>query len=354
MHNVSKKIPVAILGATGMVGQRFIQLLANHPWFEITALVGSARSQGLRYSDACHWKLSGTIPESVRELIIQPASAALPVRLAFSALPSAVAREVEPQLAQAGIAVCSNASAFRTAPDVPLVIPEINASHLALISTQKQQRGWKGLIVTSPNCTTTGIAMPLKPLADTFGVEKVLAVSMQAISGAGYPGVPAMDINGNVIPYISGEEEKIEEEARLLLGDLSSGRKTRHPLTISAQANRVPVIDGHTICLSVALKKKASVDELYAAIENFPVDANIASLPSAPQQLFLTHRAAGRPQPRIDSAAENGMAINVGQIRPCPLLDVKLTSVVHNTIRGAAGGAVLNAELLAARGYLEA
>ncbi len=353
MHNVSKKIPVAVLGATGTVGQRFIQLLEDHPWFEVVVLAGSERTQGQRYGDVVQWKLSGSIPVGVSDLILQPVTTKMPVKLAFSALPSSVAYEAEPKLAQAGIVVCSNASAYRTAVDVPLIIPEINADHLQLISTQWRNRGGEGFIVTSPNCTTTGIALTLKPLEDAFGVEKVFAVSLQAISGAGYPGVSALDISGNVVPHISGEEEKIEEETRILLGNVVDGVKNAHPLTMSAQANRVPVIDGHMICLSVQLKTKATPEEACAAIENYQMDADIANLPSAPRNLFVVHRHPGRPQPRIDKGAEGGMAVSVGQIRPCPLLDLKLTTVVHNTIRGAAGGAILNAELLVTRGYLE-
>jgi aspartate-semialdehyde dehydrogenase len=352
MQVSNSKIPVAILGATGTVGQRFIQLLSNHPWFEITTLTGSPRSQGKTYRTACSWRHSSPLPQAIQDLIIQPITEALDAKLVFSALPAKVAKIHEPVLAKAGFVVCSNSSAYRKQEDVPLVIPEINADHFDLISSQKAAQGWKGFIVTSPNCTTTGIAMALKPLADSFGIEKVFAVSMQAISGAGYPGIPAMDISGNVYPHIQGEEEKIEEETRLLLGAISQGKKKPLELSISAQANRVDVLEGHTASISIQLKNKSSIENVYQAFHDFQYDEDIKNLPSAPNNLFVTHNTPGRPQPRIDRDAESGMAVNIGQIRPCSIFDLKMTTVVHNTIRGAAGGAVLNAELLVSRKLL--
>ncbi|MBW8010721.1 MAG: aspartate-semialdehyde dehydrogenase [Chloroflexi bacterium] len=349
MQVSNSKMPVAILGATGTVGQRFVQLLSNHPWFKITTLTGSSRSQGKTYRMACDWRHSSPLPQAIQDLVIQPVTPNLDAKLVFSALPTGVAKKHEPELAKAGFVVCSNSSAFRKQEDVPLVIPEINADHFRLISSQKTAQDWKGFIVTSPNCTTTGIVMALKPLADKFGIEKVFAVSMQAISGAGYPGISALDISGNIFPYIPGEEEKIEEETRILLGTISQGKKHAHELSISSQANRVDVLEGHTASISIQLKKKSSLENVYEAYQDFQVDEDIKNLPSSPNNLFILHKTPGRPQPRIDRDAESGMAVSVGQIRPCSIFDLKMTTVIHNTIRGAAGGALLNAELLVSR-----
>ena len=250
------KIPVGILGATGTVGQRFIQLLADHPWFQVTALAASDRSTGQRYEEACHWLLSAPMPEAARSLVVQPIEPGLDCRLVFSALPSSVAGPVEQSFAQAGYAVCTNASPHRMAVDVPLLIPEVNAAHTALIETQRRSRGWQGLIAASANCTATPVALALKPLQDAFGLRKVCLVSMQAISGAGYPGVPSPDILGNIVPYIGGEEEKVESEARKLLGALQDEKIADAPFIISAQCNRVPVRDGHTACVSVQFERE--------------------------------------------------------------------------------------------------
>jgi len=347
------KIPVAVLGATGAVGQRFVQLLTDHPWFEIVALAASERSAGRPYADACNWVIPGDPPPFASEMIVSSLEPVLPARLVFSALPASVAREVEPLFAQAGYAVCSNASAFRYEPDVPLVIPEVNADHLALIERQRAERGWPGLIVTSPNCTTTGIAMPLKPLDVAFGLRQVFATSMQAVSGGGYPGVASLDILGNVLPYIGGEEEKIEREMRLLLGRVADGRRVEAEVVVSAQANRVPVLDGHTICLSVGFEKRPMVEEAIAALAGFRGPDVVRKLPSAPEHPILVRREPDRPQPRRDRDAEGGMAVTVGRVRECPLLDLRLVSVSHNTLRGAASGSILNAELLVAEGYVK-
>jgi aspartate-semialdehyde dehydrogenase len=349
------RIPVAILGATGAVGQRFVQLLAGHPWFEIAAVAASDRSAGLRYADAANWVILGDPPPSVGDLVVQPLEPSLPARIVFSALPGRAALEVEPAFARAGYAVCSNASAFRQEPGVPLLIPEVNAGHVDMIPRQRAERGWPGLIVTSPNCTTTGIVLPLKPLDDAFGLRKVLAVSMQAISGAGYPGVASLDILGNVVPYIRGEEEKIEAETRLLLGRIVDGRRVEagpDRLRISAQANRVPVLDGHTVCLSLGFERPPAPEEAMDVLAAFRGPEAMRGLPSAPPHPLLVRREPDRPQPRRDRDAEGGMAVTVGRVRPCPLLDLRLVSVSHNTLRGAAAGSILNAELLVATGYV--
>jgi aspartate-semialdehyde dehydrogenase len=347
------KIPVAILGATGAVGQRFVQLLAGHPWFEIVALAASDRSVGRPYADACNWVIAADPPPFISEMTVSPLEPTVSGRLVFSALPADVAREVEPTFARAGYAVCSNASAFRQEPDVPLLIPEVNADHLTLVERQRAARGWPGLIVTSPNCTTTGIAMPLKPLDDAFGLRRVFAVSMQAISGAGYPGIASLDILGNVVPYIGGEEEKIERETQLLLGRIVNGRRIAADVVVSAQANRVPVLDGHTICLSLGFETRPSVEEAEAVLAGFRGPEVVRGLPSAPERPLLVRREPDRPQPRRDRDAEGGMAVTVGRVRECSLLDLRLVSVSHNTLRGAASGSILNAELLVARGYIQ-
>jgi aspartate-semialdehyde dehydrogenase len=349
----AKRIPVAVLGATGAVGQRFVQLLVDHPWFELVALAGSERSAGQRYADACRWVIPGDPPRDLGAMQVLSPEPTLPGRIVFSALPASVALEVEPAFAAAGYAVCSNASAFRQEPDVPLLIPEVNPDHLSLIETQRANRGWPGFIVTSPNCTTTGIVMPLKPLDAAFGLRQVFAVSMQAISGAGYPGVASLDILGNVIPYIGGEEEKIEQETRLLLGSVSQGQRLAAEIAVSAQANRVPVLDGHTVCLSLGFACPPSVEDARAALALFRAPEPVAGLPSAPAVPIIVRTESDRPQPRRDIAAGEGMAITVGRIRPCPLLDLRMVTVSHNTLRGAASGSILNAELLVAAGYVQ-
>ncbi len=346
------KIPVAVLGATGAVGQRFVQLLAEHPWFEIVALAASDRSAGRRYGEACNWVVPGDPPLFTRDMIVHSLEPTLPGRLAFSALPVSAAREVEPEFARAGYVVCSNAAAFRYDPDVPLLIPEINAEHLALVERQRANRGWPGWIVTSPNCTTTGIAIPLKPLDQAFGLRKVMATSMQAVSGAGYPGIPSLDIMGNVIPYVAGEEEKIEKETRLLLGRMVDGQRLEANLVVSAQANRVAVLDGHTVCLSVGFQRRPSPQEAAAVLAGFRGPEVVRSLPSAPEVPIVVRPEPDRPQPARDRDAMGGMAVTVGRVRECPILDLRLVTVSHNTLRGAASGSILNAELLVARGYL--
>jgi aspartate-semialdehyde dehydrogenase len=347
------KLKVAVLGATGMVGQRFIQLLEKHPWFEVAALAGSERSAGRKYKDACRWYLEGDMPAAVTDMQVLPAVPPMPVDLVFSALPANVARDIEAEFAQAGYTVCSNSSAFRYEADVPILIPEINADHLALLEQQKANRNWLGCIITSPNCTTTGAVFPLKVLEEVFGIEKVILVSMQAVSGAGYPGIPFLSITDNVIPLINGEEKKLELEPRLLLGKMNAGKRVDAPMVISAQANRVAVSDGHTVCLSIKLAKKTGIEEVKEALATYAWPEEIKALPSAPDQPMILREEEDRPQPRLDRGAGNGMAISIGRVRACPILDVRLVSVVHNTLRGAASGSLLNAELLKARGYLD-
>ena len=350
---MEEKIPVAVLGATGAVGQRFVSLLADHPWFQIASMTGSERSQGQHYGQAVKWLLPGEIPSVVREMVIDPSTSRPPdSRLVFSALPSRVAAEIEPEMASEGYFVCSNASAHRMEPDVPLLIPEINANHLDLIDHQRDRRGWSGFIVTSPNCSTTGIVFPLKALEDAFGLDKVHAVTMQAISGAGYPGVASFEISDNVIPHIRGEEPKIEQETRKLLGDSNQGTIALADFQVSAQVNRVPVLDGHLAALSVGLKEEVGLDELLSALEAFQAHPAISKLPSAPDNPLLLRHEKDRPQPRLDREAENGMAVSVGRVQPCSVLDYKMVSLVHNTLRGAAGGALLNAEMLVAEGFI--
>ena len=351
-----RKIRVGILGATGAVGQRFVQLLIGHPWFELTVLAASERSAGKRYADACRWILRGDMPEAVREMTLQYGAPGLECEVLFSALPADIARQVEPQLAAAGYVVCSNASAYRMEPDIPLLIPEVNPDHTALIDVQRRKRGWRGYIVTNPNCTTTHLVCALKPLHDAFGLEKVFVVSMQAISGAGYPGVPSLDILDNVIPFIGGEEGKVESEPRKLLGHLVDDHIEMAPFTVSAQCNRVAVRNGHTECVSVALSRKASQAEVIEALRSFRAAPQELGLPHAPQPAILVREEVDRPQPRLDRLAGSvpGMATVVGRVRPCPLFDWKFVVLGHNTIRGAAGGSLLNAELLLAQGRLTA
>lgn len=350
-----QKIRVGILGATGAVGQRFIQLLADHPWFEIAALTASDRSAGKRYVDAAKWLLRGGMPKAVEEMILvltEPGAINPDVRLLFSALPSGAAGQVESELAAAGFAVCSNASAHRMDADVPLLIPDVNPEHTALIPGQQKARGWRGFIVTNPNCTTTHLVCALKPLHDAFGLTAVNVVSMQALSGAGYPGVPALDILDNVIPFIGGEESKLESEPQKLLGAVAGGAIVPADFVVSAQANRVAVRNGHLEAVSVKLKRPATIEEVAAAFIGYRGEPQRLGLPSAPDPAIILHTADDRPQPRLDRLAGNGMATSIGRLRPDPIFDYKFIVLGHNTIRGASGGAILNAELLVSQGYL--
>ncbi len=347
------KIPVAILGATGAVGQRMICLLHNHPWFEIAALTGSERTVGRPYGELVRWVLDGEPPADVARMVVQPSGAPLDVALALSALPTEAARELEPVWA-AQVAVCSNASSYRMAPDVPLIIPEVNPEHLSMVERQRAERGWRGCLVTNPNCAAIGIVMALKPLHDAFGLTRLHASTLQAVSGAGYPGVASLDILDNVIPNIGGggEEAKIESEPRKLLGQARDGRVVEAAVAISAQVTRVPVIDGHTALLSAGFERKPGVDEALAVLESFRAPEQVRGLPSAPELPLVLRAEADRPQPRRDRDAGAGMSATVGRVRACPLLDLRLVVLSHNTIRGAAGGALLNAELLVASGIV--
>jgi aspartate-semialdehyde dehydrogenase len=350
-----KKWRAGVLGATGIVGQRLVKLLAEHPWFELTEVAASERSSGKTYAEAVRWHLDAPIPATARALVVKGLEPSLNCDFVFSALDSSVAGTAEEDFARAGYPVVSNSKNHRMDPDVPLLIPEVNAAHLDAIPLQQKNRGYDtGFIVTNPNCSTAGLVLVLKPLADAFGLEKIFVVTLQAISGAGYPGVAAMDILGNVVPFISGEEEKMEAEPQKLLGKWDGSRFVDAGLGLSAHCNRVPVLDGHLECVSVGLKKIASLDEVREALRNFEVDAVLASLPTAVRNpIVVLEEEENRPQPRRDVHAGNGMAAVVGRVRECPLLDVKLTLLSHNLVRGAAGAALLNAELLAARGFLK-
>jgi len=348
-----KKWKAGVLGATGVVGQCLVQMLGDHPCFELTEVAASERSSGKTYAEAVRWHLDAPVPESARGLVVKGLDPSLDCDFVLSALDSSVAGPAEEDFARAGYPVVSNSRNHRMDPDVPLLIPEVNAAHLDAILVQQKNRGYStGFIVTNPNCSTAGLVLVLKPLADAFGLEKIFVVTLQAISGAGYPGVPATDIQGNVVPFISGEEEKMELEPQKLLGKWDGSRFVDAGIGLSAHCNRVPVLDGHLECVSVGLKKIASLEEVREALRNFEVDAELASLPTALRNPVVVLDDESRPQPRRDANAGNGMAAVVGRVRECPLLDVKLTLLSHNLVRGAAGAALLNAELLAARGFL--
>ena len=352
-REAQRKYKVGILGATGLVGQHLVRLLADHPWFQLTEVAASERSSRKTYAEAVRWHLDIPIPASARELVVKSLDPALDCDFVFSALDSSVAGSAEEAFARADYPVVSNAKNHRMDPDVPLLIPEVNAAHLAAIPVQQKNRGYdRGFIVTNPNCSTAGLVVALRPLADAFGLEKIFAVTLQALSGAGYPGVASLDCNANVIPFISGEEEKMESEPLKLLGDWDGSRFADAALRLSAHCNRVPVVDGHTECVSLSLKKAASLGAVREALRSFEVSEELASLPSALRRPILVLDEEDRPQPRRDVLAGGGMAVVVGRVRPCPLLGVKFTLLSHNLVRGAAGAALLNAELLAARGLL--
>ena len=349
------KIKVGVLGATGAVGQRFVQMLQGHPWFEITALCASDRNAGKRYYDACRWNLRGDMPESVRDIVLQECEPGPDCKIVFSALPSEIAGEMEEEFAAAGYIVCSNSRNHRYDPDVPLLIPEVNPEHLALIDIQRRNRGWDGYITTNPNCSTTHLVSALHPLHERFGVKKVFVVTMQAVSGAGYPGVSSMDILDNVVPYISGEEEKMEQkEPHKLLGIFDGEGIRNAEMVVSAHCNRVPTRNGHLEAISVEFEVKPTEEEIIEAWQSYKPLAQQLNLPSAPQPAILYDDRPDRPQPRLDRLAGSvpGMATVVGRLRPDPLFHYKFMVLGHNTIRGAAGGSLLNAELLVAQGYV--
>jgi len=349
-----EKIKVGVLGATGTVGQRFITLLENHPYFELTELAASERSSGKTYEDAVagRWKVSGDIPEKVKGMMVQDVKPGLDCQVVFSAMDASVAGPIEEEFAGAGYCVFSNARNHRYDADVPILLPEINAEHAAVIEYQRKNRGWKGFIVTNSNCSTMGLVIPLKPLDLAFGLEAVNVVTMQAISGAGYPGVSALDIIDNVIPHISGEEPKMERESLKMLGNLEAGKTfVDGAFKISAQCNRVFVLDGHLKCTSVGLRKKPGVEEFTAALAEFSARPQELKLPSAPERPIIVRTEQDRPQPRFDRDHGAGMSVTVGRIRSCNVLDYKLLILSHNTVRGAAGASILNAEFLKAEGY---
>jgi len=346
------KLPVGILGATGIVGQRFIQMLEHHPWFDVSWLAASDRSEGRSYGEAARWRLKTAIPDNVARMTVSPANPKDAPKIIFAALDAGIAGELEPQFADAGCAVVSNSSALRMQADIPLVIPEVNGDHIQLIETQPWRRKSGGFAVTNPNCSAIGLVLALAPLHRAFTLETVMAVTMQAVSGAGYPGVASLDILGNVIPYIAKEEEKMEEETQKLLGTLRGSHIEAAPFAMSAQCNRVAVEDGHTESVAVRLKKKARPEEIIAAWNDFRAEPQQLRLPSAPAQPVVYMTAADRPQPRFDCDLGAGMTTAVGRLRKCNVLDWKFTVLSHNTIRGAAGAALLNAELLKAKGYL--
>ena len=349
----SSQIPVAVLGATGSVGQRFISLLDHHPWFKVVALAASDRSIGQSYVQACRWILNDPMPEYACNMSVVPAAPeTINAKIVFSALPADLAKELEPKFAQAGFAVCSNASSYRRAEDVPLLLPEVNADHIQLVKQQRERRGWSGCITTNPNCTSTGLTVALKALDDSFGVKKVFAVSLQALSGAGYPGVSALDINDNVIPNISGEEDKVEWEPRKMLGKLVGDKVELANIGFSVHTNRVAVTDGHTVCVSVELSQPADPEAAARALCAYLTPAAARELPSAPRPVIEVRNEADRPQPRLDRLAGKGMTTVVGRIRRDPLLSLKFVVLSHNTIRGAAGGSIYNAELLVNEGLL--
>ncbi|MCX6597363.1 MAG: aspartate-semialdehyde dehydrogenase [Acidobacteria bacterium] len=347
-----QRIPVGVLGATGMVGQHFVNFLKNHPIFDLTWVGASDRSAGKLYREATSWRLDGVMPAKTAGLTVQECkpTAAAP-KLVFSAMDAGVATEIERAFAEAGCTVVSNSRNHRMEADVPLLVPEVNAEHLGMLATQKANRGWKGQIVTNPNCSTIALTMALGPLK-AFGIEKIIVTTMQAISGAGYPGVPSMDITANVVPYIGSEEEKMESETQKILGAYTDGKFTDLAAGVSAHCNRVPVVDGHMVAISVQLAAKPTIEEVRAAIESFRGLPQQRNLPSAPAQPVIYMTENDRPQPRRDVNRENGMAVFVGRLRKCPVLDFKMIALGHNTIRGAAGAAVLNAELMLSEGLL--
>lgn len=348
-----QKLDVAILGATGAVGQRFIQLLANHPWFRVAEVIGSERSAGKRYADAANWVLDGQPDERVGQLTVKLLEDGITSPLVFSALPKEAAREVEMPLAEAGHIVCTNASAHRMVEDVPLLLPEVNHEHLALVDVQRKERGWTtGALVANSNCTTMPVVMALQPLLP-FGVRKFQMVSMQATSGAGYPGVASLDILDNVVPYVSGDEGKMETEPLRMLGVLEADRVQWLDAKTSASCNRVPVVDGHLVNISVELADAPHIDDIISAWDNALAPDEIRNLPSAPERPVRYLRQIDRPQIRRDRNAGQGMVTSIGRLREDALLGYKFAALSHNTIRGAAGCSILNAELMAVRGYIK-
>jgi aspartate-semialdehyde dehydrogenase len=347
---------VGILGATGAVGQKFIRLLQNHPWFEITALGASERSAGKKYKDASNWIEDVHLPESIAGMTVSLCSPdeMTNVDFVFSGLDSGVAFEIEGAFARAGIPVISNAKNYRMDPTVPLLVPEVNPDHIELIKTQNFTEDGSGWIVTNPNCVAVPLSLALKPIYDAFGIEALVVTTMQAISGAGYPGVPSLDILGNVVPYISGEEPKIAPETQKLLGTLTNGTLKMPDYPVQATCTRVPTLNGHMAAVTVKLAKKpASIEEVKRAVQGFENPIARLDLPSAPKEVIKLHEEERFPQPRLHADHENGMQLHMGRLRMAEVFDISFVCMAHNTIRGAAGGAILNAELLVKKGYLK-
>ncbi len=347
-----RRIDIGILGGTGMVGQHFIRFLEGHPWFNLTWLGASDRSAGKKLKDATAWRLDGDMPAGAAEIVISDSKPGKAPRLVFSAMDASVATDIEQEFAKAGHTVVSNSRNHRMEPDVPLLVPEINPGHLSLIHSQQTNRGWKGMIVTNPNCSTVVLSMALAPVVQ-FGIQRVIAATLQAVSGAGYPGMPSIDVLANVIPYISGEEEKIEQETQKILGQVSRGQALPLEARVSAHCHRVPVADGHTVATSVEFSSKPSIQNIEDAITAFRGLPQERKLPSAPPHPLIYMTQQDRPQPRRDVSRENGMTVIVGRVRECPVLHAKFVACGHNTIRGAAGAAVLNAELMVSEGFLD-
>jgi aspartate-semialdehyde dehydrogenase len=347
-----ERVPVAVLGATGAVGQTFIRLLNGHPLFRVAEVAASERSAGRSYRDATSWH-EGILPEEVAELeVVTCEPSRVKSRIVFSALDSSVAGDVEQAFAKAGAVVLSNAKNHRMDVDVPLVIPEVNADHLGLIDAQRKNRGWPGAIVTNANCASTVVTVALAPLHAAFGVQELLVVTMQAVSGAGYPGVPSMDILGSVIPFISGEEGKIETELNKMLGALDDGRVAHAPIGVSAHANRVPVEHGHTACMTIRFERSVAPEEALAALTGWTGHEICRGLPSSPEEPLVVCTEPDRPQVRKDVNRGRGMTTLVGRVRSDPLMHLRMVALSHNTVRGAAGGSILNAEVLGRMGKL--
>ncbi|MCC7243863.1 MAG: aspartate-semialdehyde dehydrogenase [Acidobacteria bacterium] len=344
-----RSMDVGVLGATGVVGQHFVSRLARHPWFEPVWLAASERSEGRAYADAAPWRLAAPMPAGAAGRTVEPCTPGRGPKVVFSALDASVAGEIEEAFARAGHVVVSNARNFRMDPLVPLLIPEVNADHLAILPEQRAQKGWTGAVVTNPNCSTVVFASALAPLRQ-FGITTVVVSTMQAVFGAGYPGVPSLDILGNVVPFIGGEEEKMERETLKILG--SDGGRVNHAARVSAHTNRVPVIDGHTITVSVALAQQPDAAAVAEAMRQFKGRPQELNLPSAPQPAIVVMEEPNRPQPRLDVDRGDGMAVVVGRVRPCPVFTVKFVAMSHNVVRGAAGAAILNAELMVAEGMI--
>jgi aspartate-semialdehyde dehydrogenase len=343
---------VGVLGATGMVGQQFVRLLDGHPWFRTTWLGASERSEGRAYREAMKWRLATPPPDEALDMKVEQCVPGNAPRILFSGMDANAAKDIEPAFAAAGHIVVSNARSFRMEANVPLVIPEVNADHLALIARQRRERGWPGAIVTNPNCSTVVLSVVLAPLRQ-FGLARVMVTTLQAVSGAGYPGVASLDILGNVIPAISGEEEKMESETQKILGAYERESVSPHRVVVSATTTRVPVLDGHTEAIAIQFEQKPTLADVRAALEGFRGRPQELGLPSAPPQPIIYFEAADRPQPRLDVERGNGMTISTGRLRPCSILGTKLVALGHNTVRGAAGAAILNAEMMVAEGMLD-